>query len=134
MPNSAATSVAALPLLSQRSTACCLKALSNFFRVFLDWITGVFIVALPFNVSLYLCPPNRAGPPPGEGESFAAPLKIHTTGLAGRSSAKPETNEGDSLSLGRGLKVRADVITHSCENVEEAPVNNSTNNTVHSCG
>src|ERR1035441_9363118 len=62
MPNSAATSVAALPLLSQSSTACCLKVLSNFLRVFLDWITGVFIVALPFIVSLYLCPPNRAGP------------------------------------------------------------------------
>src|ERR1022692_1160729 len=62
IPNSAATSVAALPLLSQSSTACCLKVLSNFFRVCLDWITGAFIVALPFNVSLYLCPPKRAGP------------------------------------------------------------------------
>jgi hypothetical protein len=28
-----------------------------------------------------------------EGESFAAPLKIYATGLAGRSSAKPETSE-----------------------------------------
>jgi hypothetical protein len=28
----------------------------------LDWITGTFIVALPFNVSLYLCPFFRAGP------------------------------------------------------------------------
>ncbi len=43
--------------------------------------------------------------PPGEGESFAAPLKIYTTGLAGRSFANPETFECDFLS--RGL-----VITH----------------------
>ncbi|MGP8201906.1 MAG: hypothetical protein ACLQU4_20640, partial [Limisphaerales bacterium] len=39
------------------------KVLSNFFRLFLDWITGAFIVALAFNVSLYLCPFFRAGPP-----------------------------------------------------------------------
>jgi len=39
---------------------------------------------------------------PGEGESFAAPLKIYTTGLAGRSSTKPETGESDFLSWGRG--------------------------------
>src|SRR5450755_2854502 len=62
MPNSAATSVAALPLLSQSSTACCLKVLSNFFRVFLDSITGVFIQVVAFGVFLYLCPIFRAGP------------------------------------------------------------------------
>src|SRR5277367_3434871 len=62
MPNSAATSVAALPLLSQSSTACCLKVLSNFFRVFLVSITGAFIQVLSFDVFLYLCPFFRAGP------------------------------------------------------------------------
>jgi hypothetical protein len=31
-------------------------------QVFLDWITGAFIIALPFNVSLYLAPIFRAGP------------------------------------------------------------------------
>jgi hypothetical protein len=30
--------------------------------VFLDWITGVFIIALSLYVSLYLCPIFRAGP------------------------------------------------------------------------
>jgi DNA-binding NarL/FixJ family response regulator len=39
-----------------------LKVLSNFFCVFLDWFTGVFIVALSIYVSLYLCPIFRAGP------------------------------------------------------------------------
>src|ERR1039458_6147911 len=43
MPSSAATSVAALPLLSHSSTAWHLKALSNFFRVCLNWITGLLI-------------------------------------------------------------------------------------------
>src|ERR1035437_255215 len=62
MPNSAATSVAALPLLSQSSTACCLKVLSNLFRVFLVSITGAFIQVLSFDVFLYLCPFFRAGP------------------------------------------------------------------------
>src|ERR1035438_3311700 len=62
MPNSAATSVTALPLLSQSSTACCLKVLSNFFRGFLDSITGVFIQVVAFGVFLYLCPIFRAGP------------------------------------------------------------------------
>ena len=58
--------------------------------------------------------------PPGEGESFAAALKIYPTGLAGRSSAKPEAIESYFLSWGRGQKVRAGVNTHSTENVEEA--------------
>jgi hypothetical protein len=40
--------------------------------------------------------------PRGEGESFDALFKIYTTGLAGRSSAKPETVESDFLSWGRG--------------------------------
>jgi hypothetical protein len=44
---------------------------------------------------------NRYGP--GEGELFAVHLKIYTTGLAGRSSANPETNESYFLSRGRGL-------------------------------
>src|ERR1035438_5125890 len=65
MPNSAATSVAALPLLSQSSTACCLKVRSNFFRVFFAWFTGVFIVVLAFTVPLYLCPFFRAAPDGG---------------------------------------------------------------------
>ena len=39
-----------------------------------------------------------------EGESFAAPLKIHTTGLAGRSSAKPEAIESYFLSWGERTK------------------------------
>jgi hypothetical protein len=30
--------------------------------VFLDWITGAFIMALSLYVSLYLCPFFRAGP------------------------------------------------------------------------
>jgi hypothetical protein len=37
-----------------------------------------------------------------KGESFAAPLKIYTTGLAGHSSAKPVTIESYFLSWGRG--------------------------------
>jgi hypothetical protein len=37
-----------------------------------------------------------------EGESIATSLKIYTTGLAGRSSAKPETIESYFLSWGRG--------------------------------
>ena len=68
---------------------------------------------------LVIRPPSPRPSPPREGESFAASLKIYTTGLAGRSSAKPETAESDFLSRGRGLKVRADVNTHSSENVEE---------------
>jgi hypothetical protein len=36
-----------------------LKALSNFFRVRLDSITGSFIEALSFIVCLNLCPPFR---------------------------------------------------------------------------
>jgi hypothetical protein len=47
-------------------------------------------------------------------------LKIYMTGLAGCSSAKPETNESYFLSWGRGLKVRADVNFHSAENGKEA--------------
>jgi len=39
-----------------------------------------------------------------KGESFAAPLKIYTTGLAGRSSAKPETIESYFLSWGERIK------------------------------
>src|SRR5271169_6550844 len=62
-PNSAATSVAALPLWSHSSTARCLKALSNFRRGLLVWITGSFINVLWFDVFLYLCPPNRRRPP-----------------------------------------------------------------------
>src|SRR5450432_4083809 len=62
MPNSAATSVAGLPLWSHSSTACCLKALLNFFRVFLDSITGAFIQVLSFVVFLYLCTSNRRSP------------------------------------------------------------------------
>jgi ribosomal protein L11 methyltransferase len=66
-------------------------------------------------------PRTHPGPlPPGEGELFAAPLKIYTTGLAGRSFAKPKTIESYLLSWGRGQKVRAGVNTHSTENVEES--------------
>jgi hypothetical protein len=43
-------------------------------------------------------------------------LKIYTTELAGRSSAKPATVESDFLSWGRGLKVRADINIHSNKN------------------
>jgi len=43
----------------------------------------------------------------GEGESFAAPLKIYTTGLAGRSSAKPETSESCFLSCPSSLRFDA---------------------------
>jgi hypothetical protein len=53
-------------------------------------------------------------------------LKIYTTGLAGRSSAKPETVESHFLSWGRGLKVRADVNSHSIENNEEASFSGQT--------
>jgi hypothetical protein len=44
--------------------------------------------------------PNSVG---GEGETFAVPLKIRTTGFAGRSSAKPESANGDSLSCPSSL-------------------------------
>jgi hypothetical protein len=49
-------------------------------------------------ITTALAPPS----PPGEGESFAAPLKVYTSGLAGRSSAIPETIESYFLSRGRG--------------------------------
>jgi hypothetical protein len=38
--------------------------------VFLDWITGAFIMALSLYVSLYLCPFFRAGP----GRSIDGPV------------------------------------------------------------
>jgi hypothetical protein len=44
------------------------------------------------------CPDSS---PPGEGELFAAPLKIYTTGLTKRSSAKPETIESYFFPWGR---------------------------------
>src|SRR5277367_3778718 len=93
MPNSAATSVAALPLLSQSSTACCLKVLSNFFRVFLHWITGAFIVALSFYVSLYLCPFFRAGPHRGEGERLRLGLRAENSHFP-----PPISNNGSNAS------------------------------------
>src|SRR5207248_7795784 len=79
IPNSAATSVADLPLLSHSSTARCLKALSNFLRVLLGCVTGSFIGALPFIVSLNLCPPFRRSPPPPPpyGKIPAPPLHKH---------------------------------------------------------
>ena len=51
-----------------------------------------------------LHPPSPGLPPPGEGESFAARLKIYMTGLAGRSSAKPEIVDSCFLSWGRRIR------------------------------
>ena len=59
MPNSSATCVADLPLVSHSSTARCLKATSNFFLGILVSITGLIIRVLFIYVFRYLCPSNR---------------------------------------------------------------------------
>ena len=46
---------------------------------------------------------------PGRGRIVRRAFENYTTGLAGRSSAKPETSKCHFLSWGRGQKVRAGV-------------------------
>jgi hypothetical protein len=48
-------------------------------------------------------PPSSRPSPHGEGETFAAALKVRAAGFAGRSSEKPEMSKSHSLSSGRGL-------------------------------
>src|ERR1019366_5051590 len=94
MPSSAATSVAALPLLSHSSTACSLNALSNFLRTFLDSITGLFIVLLSFIVFLHLSPPNRRSPnsPPFAEVALPDVLQWTASAFAGPLSPLPGRN------------------------------------------
>jgi len=76
-------------------------------------VLSAFAPVFVFHFAARRHPPSPQPSPPGEGKSFAAPLKIYATGLAGCSSAKSATVESDFLSWGRGLKVRADVNTYS---------------------
>src|ERR1035437_8356642 len=84
MPSSAATSVAALPLLSHSSTAWHLKALSNFFRVCLDWITGLLIRV--YLLLVFFVPVSARS---------AQPQTMKTK----RDAGKPETGKADPPSV-----------------------------------